>query len=145
MNVLHGVSRGTRAREKPDLAIVPKRPASNRVTAPAEGPCPKGNGPQNVASWTQSQEIASAGLMAVRQAAQKDKRKQLTALLHHVVDVAVSRKKVIWVLDADIRQFFDSMEHNWAVLAWRHILPRRGRSSSVGMPARRAPIIPPCI
>lgn len=81
--------------EKSDMTIVPKNIANKERIASAERwegrVIPKGNGRQNAASWTQSQGIASTGLLAVRQAAQRDKGKQFTALLHHV-DIALLRK-----------------------------------------------------
>ena len=42
---------------------------------------------------------------------------------HHALDaltVAISRRKVSWVLDADIRGFFDSVDHDWLVKFLEH-------------------------
>lgn len=76
------------------MAIVPKRTANTGRKRPVERlegrAIPKGNGSQNAANWTQSQGLASTGLGAVRQAAQRDKSMQFTALLHHI-DVALLR------------------------------------------------------
>jgi len=88
-------TRDMHACEKSDMTIVPKKAVNNEATTSAERwegrVVPKGNGRQNAASWTQSQGIASTGLLAVRQAAQRDKRKQFTNLLHHI-DVPLLRK-----------------------------------------------------
>lgn len=74
--------------EKSDTAIVLAKVANNGAIASAESlegrAVPKGNGRQTAASWTQSQGIASTGLSAVRQAAQRDKECRFTALLHHI-------------------------------------------------------------
>jgi RNA-directed DNA polymerase len=42
---------------------------------------------------------------------------------HHALDaltVAITRRKVSWVLDADIRGFFDSVDHDWVVKFIEH-------------------------
>ena len=42
---------------------------------------------------------------------------------HHALDAlatAISRKKVNWVLDADIRGFFDAIDHGWMVRFLEH-------------------------
>jgi retron-type reverse transcriptase len=45
---------------------------------------------------------------------------------HHALDAldelatAISRKKVNWVLDADIRGFFDAIDHGWLVKFVEH-------------------------
>lgn len=42
---------------------------------------------------------------------------------HHALDAlatAISRKKVNWVLDADIRRFFDTIDHGWLVKFIEH-------------------------
>ncbi|NIQ07836.1 MAG: group II intron reverse transcriptase/maturase, partial [Candidatus Korarchaeota archaeon] len=36
------------------------------------------------------------------------------------VYVAITQKKVSWVLDADISQFFDTIDHNWMMKMLRH-------------------------
>ena len=42
---------------------------------------------------------------------------------HHALDalaVGIERKKVNWVLDADIREFFTSLDHRWLVKFLEH-------------------------
>jgi group II intron reverse transcriptase/maturase len=76
------------AREKSDLEIVPKKASNNEnhiSTEMLEGRArPKENCHYEAANGTQSQGIASIGLMAVRQAAQRNKRTQFTSLMHHI-------------------------------------------------------------
>lgn len=76
------------ADEKSDLEIVPKKASNkeNHFSAEMlEGRArPKGNRHYEAADWTQSQVTASTGLVAVRRAAQRNKQKQFTALLHHI-------------------------------------------------------------
>ena len=48
----------------------------------------------------------------------RPKRNQHNAL--DAVYVAITQKKVSWVLDADISQFFDTMNHNWMMKMLRH-------------------------
>jgi RNA-directed DNA polymerase len=70
------------------MAVIPKNCANEGGAPPAERwegrAVPEENGQQDAASWTQRQGIASTGLLAVRQAAQRDKTMQFTALLHHI-------------------------------------------------------------
>ena len=47
---------------------------------------------------------------------------------HHALDalyVGIMRKKVSWVLDADIRAFFDTLEHDWLVKFIEHRIADR--------------------
>jgi RNA-directed DNA polymerase len=47
---------------------------------------------------------------------------------HHALDAlttAISRKKVNWVLDADIRGFFDAIDHGWMVKFVEHRADKR--------------------
>lgn len=42
---------------------------------------------------------------------------------HQALDavyVAITRKKVSWVLDADFRKFFDTLQHNWLIRFMQH-------------------------
>lgn len=74
--------------EKSDLEIVPKKVPNKGKHFSAETlegrAKPKGNSQQSAAIRTQSRGVASTGLLAVRQAAQKNRGLQFTALLHHV-------------------------------------------------------------
>ena len=56
---------------------------------------------------TQSRESESNGLDRVRQAAKKDKGLRFTALLH-------------WVLDLDVKSFFDRVGHDWMIQLVEH-------------------------
>src|SRR6266545_1342223 len=98
---------------------------------------------QQHALRTQGREgCASSALERVRRVASKDRDARFTALLHHVgverlraayralspraaagVDalvVGIERKKVNWVLDADFRDFFTSLDHSWLVRFLEH-------------------------
>lgn len=48
----------------------------------------------------------------------RPKRNQHMAL--DAVHVAISQKKVSWVLDADISKFFDKIDHNWLIKFIEH-------------------------
>ena len=76
------------AGEESDEGVVPmKRP--NKEGSPSaeavEGrTSPKGNGSETAAVRTQRRDVASNGLVAVRQAARQSKSVRFTALLHHI-------------------------------------------------------------
>jgi RNA-directed DNA polymerase len=78
---------GTRAAEKSDTPVVPKKPP-NKGLMPAEvvegRGAATGNAEQIPASRTQSRISASMGLQRVRQAARRNRRLRLTALMHHI-------------------------------------------------------------
>jgi hypothetical protein len=133
----------------------------------------KGNAsPQNTPR-TQSREGVPSARERIRQAAEADKGRRFTALLHHVYDiknlreayfglkrdaapgvdgetwrtygeqldgfrpgrsphdaldalcVGIQRKKVSWVLDADIRGFFDAIDHECLVKFIEHRIADR--------------------
>jgi len=47
---------------------------------------------------------------------------------HHALDalyVGIMRKKVSWVLDADVRAFFDTLQHEWLVKFIEHRIADR--------------------
>lgn len=75
------------ANEKSDNSVVPEK-LPNKGLAPAEvmeeRELAKGNSEQPSASRTQSRTSALSGLLAVRQAARRDRRVKFTSLLHHV-------------------------------------------------------------
>jgi RNA-directed DNA polymerase len=75
------------AGEKSDSSVVPgKLPNNGRSPAEAmeERELAKGNSDQPSAPRTQSRTRALSGLLAVRQAARRDRRVKFTSLLHHV-------------------------------------------------------------
>jgi retron-type reverse transcriptase len=41
------------------------------------------------------------------------------------VSVAIEQRKVSWVLDADIRGFFDTMDHEWVMRFIEHRIADR--------------------
>ncbi|WP_449122286.1 reverse transcriptase domain-containing protein, partial [Pseudomonas viridiflava] len=73
--------------EKSDNSVVPEKLPNNGL-APAEvmeeRELAKGNSEQPSASRTQSRTSVLSGLLAVRQAARRDRRVKFTNLLHHV-------------------------------------------------------------
>jgi len=111
----------------------------------------KGNTVEQNAPRTQSRTHASSALDRVREVARKDKKARFTALLHQVtverlraaffqlkrkaaagVDggldalvVGILRKKVNWVLDADIQRFFDTIDHEWLMQFLEHRIADR--------------------
>src|SRR5690554_3657817 len=79
---------GMNVGEKSDSVVVPEKILNKDTKVSAERSeertGPKGNGQRAAAVWTQSQVAASPGLLAVRQAAQRNKEIRFSALLHHV-------------------------------------------------------------
>jgi len=80
---------GTYARGKSDSCIVPKKlPNKEDESASTEAVkgrrLTKGNTPQTASPRTQSREGLSIGLLRVREAARRDRRARLTALMHHI-------------------------------------------------------------
>src|SRR5256714_1177179 len=86
----------------------------------------KRNSDEDRTHRTPSRTEGVPGLERVRAAARRDKKQKFTALLHHVsVDLlrdsydwlnrnaAPGVDDVNWLLDADIRGFFDNMSHEW--------------------------------
>lgn len=75
------------ASEESDNSVVPEKLPNNRL-APAEvmegRELAKANSEQPSASRTQSRTSVLSGLLAVRQAARRDRRVKFTNLLHHV-------------------------------------------------------------
>ncbi|MEW5755399.1 MAG: group II intron reverse transcriptase/maturase [Pseudomonadota bacterium] len=73
---------------KSDKAILPKKPANKAGSTVAESvegrALTERNGQQDAGDQTQSWSNATSGLVAVREAARKDKRLRFTNLLHHV-------------------------------------------------------------
>lgn len=74
---------------------------------------------------TQSRESESQGLDRVRKAARRDKGLKFTALLHHVTidllrSVGITQKKANWILDLDVRSFFDKVGHDWMIQFVEH-------------------------
>src|SRR5438128_1678059 len=115
------------ADENSDGVIVPEKRPNKEGLPSAEAvegrTPPKGNGDETAAARTLRRDNASNGLIAVRQAARQSKSVRFTALLHHItVDLhaGILRKQVSWVLDADIRGFFDAMAHSWIIRFLEH-------------------------
>jgi hypothetical protein len=125
----------------------PNKEGSPSAEAVEERPSPKGNGGETAAAWTLRRDTASIGLARVRRAARRSKSVRFTALLHHItvvyeedfgcfsygfrpgrgqhdaldaLHVGILRKRVNWVLDADIRGFFDAMSHSWILRFLEH-------------------------
>ena len=78
-------------REKSDGVVVPEKSSNNAVGAAAEGmeertPA-KGNAGEAGIHRTQSRERMNQRLVRVRQAAERDRKQQFSALLHHVYNV----------------------------------------------------------
>jgi RNA-directed DNA polymerase len=76
---------------KSDSSVVPEK-MPNKAGRPAaeasEGrELAKGNSRESSACRTQGRESASSGLGRIRQAAERDKQQQFTALLHHIASV----------------------------------------------------------
>ena len=178
---------------KSDGPIVPQTPANNvgdgrlACSHPAsssaeqvEGRGPaKGNSLRGPEDRTQGRDPLHVALERIRQAARRDKTLRLTALWHHVYNVARLRReyyalkphaapgvdgqtwygygsalesnlrdlsgrlkrgahdaldalsvgitwhKISWVLDADIRGFFDAIDHEWLVKFVAHRITYR--------------------
>ena len=75
------------ADEKSDNSVVPEKLPNNELGSAEvmeERELAKGNSGQPSASRTQSRTNALSGLLAVRQAARRDRRVKFTSLLHHV-------------------------------------------------------------
>src|SRR5437016_5465130 len=93
----------------------------------AEGrPLIKENACQPNTYSTQSGKGVSQGLAGVRKAARENKEMKFTALLHHLtVDLLREsfyslKRKANYVLDADIRGFFDNLDKSWMVKFVEH-------------------------
>jgi RNA-directed DNA polymerase len=172
---------------KSDRLVVPEKPSNNAgqpAAKRAEGRgLAKGNLPQQNASRTPSRCNAPTALERVRQAAKKDKDRELrfTALLHHIYNLETLRMayfrlkkeaapgvdgetwrhygerlevnlqdlserlkreayrakpvrrvyipnadgRVNWVLDLDIKGFFDGISHEWLVKFVEHRIADR--------------------
>ncbi len=75
------------AHEKSDNSVVPEKLPNNELGSAEvmeERELAKGNSEQPSASRTQSRTNVLSGLLAVRQAARRDRRVKFTSLLHHV-------------------------------------------------------------
>ena len=75
------------AHEKSDNSVVPEKLPNNELGSAEvmeERELAKGNSEQPSASRTQSRTSVLSGLLAVRQAARRDRRAKFTSLLHHV-------------------------------------------------------------
>lgn len=75
------------ADEKSDNFVVPEKLPNNELGSAEvmeERELAKGSSGQPSASRTQSRTNALSGLLAVRQAARRDRRVKFTSLLHHV-------------------------------------------------------------
>ena len=81
---------------KSDRPTVPAKSPNKAEPSAAEGMegrgLAKGNLPQRNASRTPSREDALSALERVRQAAEKDKQLQFTALLHHIYNLETLRR-----------------------------------------------------
>lgn len=81
----------THGREKSDRVVVPEKSSNKAGKTAAEAmegrTLAKGNSRERNAPRTQSRTSTNSALERVRQAAKKDKRQRLTALLHHVYDI----------------------------------------------------------
>ncbi len=130
-------------RGKSDSLVVPANPPDKAAAAEAgeERRLAKGNTDSSARAGHRAGSGVSQGLDRVRQAARRDKEARFTALLHHVtverlrwaywaispkaapgvdgvnaldaLSAGIERKKVNWVLDADIRDFFTSLDLGW--------------------------------
>ncbi len=69
-------------------------------------------------------KVGKCGLERVREAARKDGKLKFVSLLHHAdvdaLSVAISGKRVNWILDADIEGFFDTIDHEWLIKFLEH-------------------------
>lgn len=76
---------------KSDSSVVPEKQRNKAERSAAEAvegrELAKGNSREPTASRTQSRSSASSGLERIRRAAEKDKKQQFTALLHHIASV----------------------------------------------------------
>ncbi|WP_441291893.1 hypothetical protein ACSRUE_16910 [Sorangium sp. KYC3313] len=71
--------------------------------------------------WTEAHAAYKAAFEATDPASSTEKeRAQLDALA-----VGILRKKVNWVLDADIRDFFNTIDHGWMVKFVEHRIADR--------------------
>ena len=101
-----------------DNLIVSERPANKirdnkRIAEQVERRrLAKGNQVKQNRVRTQRREALQSELDRIRQAAQRGKRVQFTAIWHHL--------KVNWVLDVDIRGFFDAIDHEWMMRFVEH-------------------------
>jgi RNA-directed DNA polymerase len=76
---------------KSDSSVVPEKQPNKAERSAAEAvegrELAKGNSRESTASRTQSRSNASSGLERIRQAGERDKKQQFTALLHHIASV----------------------------------------------------------
>jgi RNA-directed DNA polymerase len=118
-------------RGKSDSSVVPVKP-SNKAGRPAaetveERGLAKGNPPEGTALRTQSREGAHSALERIREAARRDRKQRLTALLHHVYDVhrlrsaylALKRDAAAGVDGVTWQQYGKDLEANLQDLAGR--------------------------
>jgi Reverse transcriptase (RNA-dependent DNA polymerase) len=108
---------GMHAPGKSDDRVVPGKPPNKGVPEASaevvEGRrSAEGNTMQAAATRTQSRLDALIALNRVREAARRDRRARFTA-------------KVNWVLDADIRGFFDNIDHGWLLKFLEHRIADR--------------------
>jgi hypothetical protein len=125
----------TNGPEKSDPSTVAKKPANNPGRSGAESverrEGAKGNSGEQLTYRTPSRKSVSSGLLRVRERARRDKKERFTALLHHVTGrsqhnaldalaTGITRTKVNWISDCDIRSYFDSVSHEWLVRFIEH-------------------------
>jgi hypothetical protein len=99
------------ASRESDGPIVPKKRAnkagSTAAAEPVEGRgTTKGNAARTLLAPDTGPGKRGIGLCGVREVAKRDKK------------VGITHRKVNWVLDADIRGFFDNIDHEWL---WRFL------------------------
>src|SRR5438132_670464 len=132
-------------REKSDPAIVAGKSANKGGRPSAEPMEPragaKGNTVECGTRRTPGRGSVSSGLDRVRQAARERKKEKFTALLHHVdVDllrhayralkqeaaaVRLTEQLVNYILDADIAEFFDTVQQDWLIKFVEHRIADR--------------------
>ena len=101
--------------EKSDRVVVPKKSSNKAGGTAAEGmeerTLTKGNARQVGIHRTQSRERMNQRLGRIRQAAERDRKQQFTALLHHVYNVD-TLAFAYWSLDRDAAPGVDGV--TWA-------------------------------
>jgi len=154
-------------RGKSDRSTVPRKPP-NKAGQPAaevvEGKgLAKGNSPEGNAFRTQRRVDARSALERVRKAARKDRKRQFTALLHHVYDLdrlrgaylALKRDASAGVDGETWRHYGEALEDNLTDLAERlkrgayrakpvrrvHIPKPDGRQRPIGVPTLEDKIV----
>src|SRR6266404_4970939 len=123
-------------RGKSDEAIVARKPANKAERSAAE-PVERraeaeGNASQSSTGRVQSRGAVSQGLERIRQAARERKKEKFIGFsygfrpgrgAHDAMDalvVAIEHRRVNFILDADIRSFFDTVSQDWLIRFVEH-------------------------